>query len=438
LSKEEAKATAKLQQAHTKLLQTLTIVDSAFAGDVTALYQDKLQQMDAKKGPYLARIDSISNMIGFLQEGQMNEALQKRLETLGVKASEVKDKLAIANSWQNLANEQLRHVQFWLATPTQEINGLLEPFKQYQQQLHTYKQQVQAWKDTWQQPGRAEHLALQTLNKVPGFQDFIKQNALLGALVGDGSNSAPVAPVAGIQSRQGVMQELIDRFGTGDANAQTMMPQRVQEQVENAMGQLQDWNQQVAGITAKLENGAKGNMALSPAEHEQADLKALPFSKRLQLKYNLQTGGGLRQFPAINDVGWQVGYLLAPRMETGIGGAYKFALGESLRKLEWSSQGLALRSYFDWRVTPADGKIFKGFWLTAAFEMNYWSTQAMPDTSIGIQPPAIGWTKAGLAGITKKIGNGKKEMQVQLLWQFVQDRQLQTASPFLFRWGKSF
>jgi hypothetical protein len=439
LSKEEAKATGKLQQAHTKLLQTLTIVDSAFAGDVTALYQDRLLQMHAKKGSYLARIDSIRNMIAFLQEGQMDEALRERLDALGDMAGEVKEKLAIANSWQNLADEQLRHVQDWLATPLQEINGLVEPLKHYQQQLHTYKQQLQAWKDIWQQPGRAEQLALQALNKVPGFQEFIKQHALLGALGGGGNNGAPAAPVAGVQSRQGVMQELMDRFSQGDANGtQTMMPQKVQEQLGDAMGQLQDLKQQVEGIGSQVENGAMGNKALSLAEQERADLKALPFAKRLQLKYNLQTGGGLRQFPAINDVGWQVGYLLAPRLETGIGGAYKFALGESLRKLEWSSQGLALRSYFDWRVTPANGKLFKGFWLTAAFEMNYWNTHAMPDTALGIQPRSIGWTEAGLAGITKKIGNGKKEMQVQLLWQFVQDRQVQSASPFLFRWGRSF
>jgi hypothetical protein len=117
----------------------------------------------------------------------------------------------------------------------------------------------------------------------------------------------------------------------------------------------------------------------------------------------------------VRDVGLSLGYKLNPRSVIGVGIAYKFALGESWKNIDWTHEGVGLRSFIDWRMTEAGGKLFKGLWLTGGFEMNYWSRIAGNATW-----KELAWQKSGLMGVTKTLKFKRKEGKVQVLYDFMQ------------------
>jgi len=165
----------------------------------------------------------------------------------------------------------------------------------------------------------------------------------------------------------------------------------------------------VQGLVQNITNGAWGNKQLTRQQQEQADLKAKPFGKRLEAGWNLQTTNRLNNYPAVNDLGLSLGYRIAPKAAAGIGVAYKFGLG-NWQHIKLTHEGLALRSYFDWRITNPKAKIFANLWVTAGYEMNYWKT-----ISTNIQLNFMNWERSFLLGIEKKIQLKDKELSTQIL-----------------------
>ncbi|HSC54261.1 MAG TPA: hypothetical protein VLC98_11585 [Phnomibacter sp.] len=377
-------------------------------------------------GPYLQRLDSLKGMLKFLDQDINNIPALQSLAAM-------KARLGITQEYQQQLDEKMSYWKQLLTVEGLTDKYLPASFKKLQSEVLAYKSQVAQWKETLNDPAKMETGMLKLLNKLPAFQKFMQQNGELARLFGSpntGAGGVGTASMAGLQTMQGMQQLLQQRFG-GQAQ------QMVQQQLQAGMGQM---NQIQSGLQNGLNNvlntipqgGAWGNTQLSPYQQEQADLKAQPLGKHFEFGWNLQTGSLMRAAPSSTDLGLSLGYKINPKSVIGIGVAYKFSLG-SWDKIEFHHEGVGLRSFIDWRISPPKAKIFANMWISGGFEMNYW--QRIANLS---QLKSLAWQQSGLVGLTKKVKTGKKTMKMQLLWDFLNSSSSAENIPIQFRIGYNF
>lgn len=390
-------------------------------------------------GPYVARFDSLFSLFEFVENG--NEKLPY-LEEARAKLSNLKKQIYFSgklNEWLGNREEQWSRILTGRGSfIPQDINRI---FKEWQGEVNIFKQQFFNWKEALNDSKRMEREVLALLNKLPAFKDFMSRNSELARLfgpVGGVGNTPPGQGLPGLQSIQSISQELQLRFGTQmvqgggllQLQLQAGMDQLGQTQAPDISGIIPGINLPVEGTSSLIEEVGGG--VVSPAQKEATELKAKSFGKRFEFGWNLQSAIRLQNFPAVRDVGLSLGYKLNPRSVIGVGVAYKFGLGESWKNIEWTHEGLGLRSYLDWRLTDAGGKIFKGLWLTGGFEMNYWSRIAR-----NVQWKELAWRSAGIIGLTKVIPGKKHNGKIQVLFNYL-DINLPLEDRISIRWGKTF
>jgi len=135
-------------------------------------------------------------------------------------------------------------------------------------------------------------------------------------------------------------------------------------------------------------------------------------------------------FPLTSDIGLSVGYRASGRLTVGLGAGYKLGLGQDIRHIHLSSQGVNLRSYIDW-------KIKKSFYLSGGMEMNYLSEF----NSIKVLQDYSAWQKSALLGISKTVSLKTKffkNTKVSLLYDFLHAYQVPQTRAIVFRAGYNF
>lgn len=443
LDKKQEGAIKEIVNQQRNIVNKIKNTDSAFALHLFQKWESDIEQLNHASGPYIARLDTLTSFLKYIGNGQVE---LKQIESLDKLIIKIKDKVAIGNGFQNAVTQQQQLIEEWIGNHRLFYEGFLSQLKVYKLELIGYKQKVEDMKASLNEPAKIERAVIDGLQKIPAFNRFLEKNSQLAAILGRNGNGGSSMqgggiPIPGMQSRQTVLQQLQQRFGNNAQGAGTV-PQVMQQRVEVAMQSIGNIQQGIEKIENSIEGASIGNQSITPQEKEKASFKAMPGRKKLKFGYNLQTGGGANYFPAINDIGLKAGFQLIPRFEAGIGLAYKLGLGESWQKIKLSHEGLALRTFVDWRITPAGDAFLKGFWLTAGYERNYWDNVVVPVSVAGNSTSAPNtisqWTHTGVAGVTKKIAKGKKELQFQLLWQFAVNNSPEPITPILFRWGKSF
>ena len=95
----------------------------------------------------------------------------------------------------------------------------LPGLQQYNQQAAYYGQQMKELKQDWDDPSRAESKAMDLLNKLPAFQNFMKKNSMIAGLFNIPDDYS-TAGIAGLQTRdqvQKIMQEKMQMMGPNGA-----------------------------------------------------------------------------------------------------------------------------------------------------------------------------------------------------------------------------
>lgn len=386
-------------------------------------------------GPYVARIDSLSTLFSF---AQMHGDLSPVLSDVNVMLSQLKQQLYYSGQIEKwLGERQQRWAEMLTGNGNFFPHNIKALFGEWQTEVNVCKQQIEQWKDALNDSRKMEQEVLSLLNRLPSFREFLGRNSELARLFGPpaGMSAAGAAnPDPGLQNIQSIMQDLQARFGNSAARGGGFL----QQQIQNGMDQLgQNQAGSVEGILPGVQLPLQQSTVMAPdglseAQKEKADLKARPVGKRLEIGWNLQTAIRLQDFPAIRDAGLSVGYKFNSRSVIGIGIAYKFGLGESLKEIKWSHEGAGFRSFLDWRMTQAGGKLFKGLWLTGGFEMNYWSRIAA-----NAQWKELAWRPAGIAGLTKTIHGKKHNAKLQIIYNYL-ELNLPLEDRISIRWGKTF
>jgi hypothetical protein len=297
-------------------------------------------------------------------------------------------------------------------------------------QVFYYQQQLAEYKDLLNDKEKLKEKLLTTIRTLPAFQKFWQKYSYLAALFPAPANAGTAAALAGLQTRTGIQTAIAQRMGATNSNG--VNPQQLfQGQVNAAQAQL---NQLKDKINSFTNGGGSGDMAMP--DFKPNDQKTKSFLKRLEYGFNIQSEKGQYGLPTTSDIAVILGYKLSDKQRIGIGASYKLGWGNGIKDIHFSSEGIGLRSYVDIQSpVKTKGIFFSGLWLSGGFEFNYFSSfRSLSDLHKNIDV----WQKSALLGLSKKYKVGKKEGNLQLLYDFLHNRQNPPSTALKFRVGYTF
>jgi hypothetical protein len=257
------------------------------------------------------------------------------------------------------------------------------------------------------------------LNKIPAFTNFIQQNGQLAGLFGISANYGTAAGTIGLQTRDQVQQLLQSQIGSSGGGGMAAL----QSNLESAHEQLDQFKDKLASL-----GGSSGDIDMP--DFKPNNQKTKTFFKRLELGVNLQTTRANGYFPSTTAFGLSLGYKISNKSTIGIGGSYNMGWGPSIQHIQFSSQGLSIRSFIDVLIK-------KNIYISGGFEESY----VTPFTTFSQLQNYSLWQRSGLIGLSKMVslpGKVVKKTKVSLLWNFLSYSQIPPTQAFLFRVGYNF
>jgi hypothetical protein len=390
--------------------------------------QSKTQQVEATAKKYLPGLDSMQTALSFLQQKGINlptgqaglpaQQLQQ-IEQLSSQLKQLQASMANAGAIEDFIKqrEQLLKTQLSSLVPGNQLLGINKEVYYYQQELSQYR-------DIINNPDKLKDAVLTIVSKVPAFQQYWQKYSILGRLFPLPDNYGTPAALAGLQTNAQVTAMVQQRMGisniAGTAGNGAAAPAIPQQYLQGAQDELDKLKDKVAQA-----GGSSSDMTVPDFKPDEQHGKR--FLQHFTYGFNIQTAASTNYLPSITDLALTVGFKFSDKLEAGIGGSYKLGMG-SIHCIHFSSEGVSTRSYLD---IKAKGSI----WITGGWEYNYLqSFQSLQDLHSNVNV----WQKSALAGLTKKYKVGKKEGNMQLLYDFLAARQVPAAQPFKFRLGYSF
>ncbi len=364
-------------------------------------------------GKYVPGIDSAVTSLKFLQQnGNLPSKLGTNVSQVKAAMSKVQaleDQFKKTDNVEDFIKQREQYLQQQLTS--YNLPGL----QQYKQQAAYFGQEMQELKQDWDDPSRAEAKAMDLLNKLPAFQNFMKKNSMIAGLFNipdDYSTSG----IAGLQTRdqvQKMMQEKMQLMGPTGA-------QTAQQNIGDAQSTL-------TTLRNKLNQGSS-NLAMPDGQGNNQHTKTL--FKRLEYGINVQSSVANGYYPQSTAFAGTVGYKLNDNNVIGIGLSYNVGWGTDIHHIHISNQGIGIRSYLNVKLKGS-------FYASGGFEKNYNKVF----TSLNQVVAGNLWQNSGLIGISKIVslkGNFMKKTNVQLLWDFLSYYQTPRTQPFVFRVGYNF
>ncbi|MBS1662275.1 MAG: hypothetical protein JST68_14620 [Bacteroidetes bacterium] len=422
ITRQTEKYIEKARHREEKLRQKLMKVDSNAAKQLFANSAQKYAELEQKlktdsgtrnlTGSYLPYLDSLQGTLSFLKKGTASGAGLNE-------ATMLQSRLADADQAKAYVQQRKQEIGQYISQHTNLQTLLGKQYAGFNQDLYYYSQQLREYKEMWSNPDKLEQKALQLLNQLPAFQEFMKNNSQLAGLFRlPGSYGTPAA-LTGLQTRDQVNQLIQNQVAAGGPGATAAL----QSNLESAKGQLD-------GYKDKLDKLGQGNGDIDMPNFKPNDQKTKTFWNRLEYGANFQTARNNYFFPTTTDFGGSIGYKLGHGNVIGVGGSYKVGWGNGIQHISVTSQGVGMRSFLE-------VKIKSSFSATGGFEYNF----ATPFDSFQDLKQIERWTKSGLIGISKTVsmkGRYFKKTKLQLLWDFLSYQQVPRTQTILFRVGYVF
>ncbi len=365
----------------------------------------------SKARTYLPRLDSFTTSLKFLDQNGVGGKVKDAL----TKTTALQDKFQKAEEIKKFIKQRREQLKQQL-----EKLGMVKQLKQINKQVYYYAAQIKEYREVLKDPKKIEKKALELLSKTKFFQDFMRKNsmlALLFRLPGDPNDPAYIASLAGLQTRAQV-NALVEQIVTS-AGPNGM--QQFRQNLQAGQSQLNELKTRIGQF------GGGSSDDIMPEGFKPNEQKSKSFLKRLELGTNIQTQKSTNFFPVTSDIGLSVGFKLNDKSIFGIGGSYKLGLGRGWQNIKFTSEGVGLRSFIDWKIK------FKGvFWISGGYEMNYRTAFSNFYQLKNLNA----WQRSGLIGISKSVpikSKFFKKTKVQVLWDFLSYQQRPRTQPFIFR-----
>lgn len=404
------------QKIYRKLLSTKDSLQAKVAlSDIKTKYkalQDQLKSpaLSGAARQLIPHLDSLTTALKFLDQngktGKIKDALSK--------TKSLQDKFQQAEEIKKFIKERREQLKQQL-----EKLGMVKQLKRINKQIFYYYAQIKNYREILKDHKKIENKALELLAKTKFFQDFMRKNSMFASMFGlseDIRNSSASISLAGLQTRFQVNQLIQQQVASGGPNVQQLLQQNMQ----NAQGQLQVLKDKISKF-----GGGDGDVEMPGFKPNNQKTKSL--LKRLEFGSNLQTQKATNYFPTTSDIGLSVGYKLNDKSLIGVGVSYKIGLGNGWQNIRFSSQGVGIRSFIEWKI--------KGnFFLSGGYEQNY--KTAFSDFYQLRNKNA--WQQSSLLGLGRKYKLSKKyNGKMQLLWDFMSYKQIPRTQSIIFRTGFS-
>jgi uncharacterized protein (DUF2132 family) len=424
------KALRKYAKYEKTILRKLYKVDSVAARNFSIVSEQKYKDLQRKLSApgtlsrYVPSLDTIASSLKFLQQSPWAGAQGGEVQHAITNVTALTTKLKNAEDIKHYLQENKAYIK-------DQLNrfGLSKELTKINKDLYYYSEELINIKETFRDQQKVERTVLSILGRMKPFQEFIQKHGMLAGLFGAGNqgNGLAATDLSGLQTRSGMNEMIQNQLAAGGPNAQSVM-----------QGNLQAGQAQLQQLKNKLnESGNRGSDDIMPEGFTPNSQKTKSFLKRLEVTSNLQSHKSNGYFPASTELGLGVGYRLFDAGTIGLGTSYKLGLGESIRHIELTHQGVGFRSYIDLKfpVTLFGFKKGRGsWWITGGYERNYLSTIK----KIADLKDQSAWQQSALLGISKTISFNAKPMKgtkLQLLWDFLSYKQVPRPSPLVFRMG---
>jgi hypothetical protein len=327
--------------------------------------------------------------------------------------------------------QQANNIQAYIRQRQQELkqqlkdklfnSSMAKSLKSINKETFYYEQRLREYKELINDKQKLEQKALELVRNLPAFQKFWQKHSYLAQLFPTPANYGTPQALQGLQTRAGVQQQLQQRFGMSSITPNASVGagnNYLQQQMQAAQTQLSQLKDKLSDLGI---NGGSSDMTVPDFKPNSQHTKS--FLQRIEYGMNVQSLKGSWGIPVTSDVALTAGYKLNDRSTIGIGAAYRMGWG-SIKHIRITHEGVGLRSYTD---IKAKGSI----WISGGYELNYMqSFKKLPDLyDIHV------WQRSGLIGLTKKYKIGKRENNMQLLWDFLSYSQIPRTPALKFRVG---
>ena len=391
---------------------------------------------------YIPGVDSMQTVLRFLGQPAGQGGLPgllpgqiQRVESASQQLLRLQGALQNANEVQHFIRQREQELKDQLIN-----SGVARQLRGINEEAYYYQARLSQYKDMLNDPDKITQEVLSAVREAPAFQRFWQQNSYYAKLFpapSPGVAGTPMA-LAGLQTRDQVQKEVQSRLELSANKEASQAAEKadngsggnglayVQRQMQAMEAQLQRMKSNIAAYSAGSSTGlSNGDPTIPDFQPNSQHIKT--FLKRLQYSFMLQNSPSTATLPAISSLGLNIGYKISDRATAGIGGSYLLGLGFPLKDMRLSNQGVGIRSFVDVKVKGS-------IWIAGGFEYNYMQQFA----SLRNLPHIDVWQRSALIGITKKYRIGKRENNLQLLYDLLAGSELPKGQPFVFRLGWGF
>ena len=410
----------KLSRLEAKILGKLHSSDSTRSAALPpANYSQLASQMStpgtgATTVNYVPSLDTLQTTLKFLQTqgGPASNALTQ--------VQQLQGNLNTSSLVQQYISQRRQELVNLLGSYTHLPPGVTQELTQYKETAYYYSQQVQQYKNTLNDPDKMERIAVSILSRSSAYEQFLAKNSILASLfqlpAGYGSSTS----VQGLQT-QSQIQQLMQQSGGLTGGAGGGPTSAVQQQIQNAQSQL-------TGIQNSVSQYGVGGNNVDMPNFKPNSQKTKTFLKRLEYGVNVQFAKSAYDFPATGNLGLSLGYKINDKSTVGVGASYNMGLGTGWDFIQFTSQGVGLRSFMDW-------KIKKTYYVTGGYELNYMSQFS----SIAELQNRSAWQPSALIGLEKKYKiSSKLQGNLQLLFDALYRQEIPAGQAIKFRVGYNF
>jgi hypothetical protein len=387
----------------------------------------KLQHGEAIEQGYKARYDSYRDT---LATGMQYIAAQKAPLVNKVNSADKVNKHLTALD-QEVANSEatqkfIKERKKQLFDASLKYIGTSKYLSKINKEAYYYTATLKNYKDIFNDPQKTEATAKEILSRIPAFQQFLQNNSALASLFGSPSSEASAVSLAGLQTRTSVNTLIQGQLAVGGPNAMQQFQQNMQE-AQSQLNNLKDKVLKAGGVSSDMDiPDFKPNMQ-----------KTKTFSQRLEKGFNLQfVKPSSLSSTNTADIGLSLGYKLNDKSVIGLGISYKLGMG-SVQHIEFTHEGIGLRSYIDWQILAPNGGTGGAFYVSGGYELNH-NESFKKFTQL---KNIAAWQPAGLVGLTKTLKIRSKlarETKLQLLYDVLCRSHVPATAPWVFRVGYQF
>lgn len=416
----------QLEREDRRLDRTLAHKDSSLMSadfpDGLRLYDVKLKEinergskiMEKSQNVYNGYLDTIRTALAFINaKGTEFSTNNPTLDAALGKLNEVQVKLNQTEALKKLIEER----RAFLSDRLNSV-GMSKELLTFNRYLKKYSAAVNFYKEQFKKPAHVEKRLLEYLLHERAFGKFFAKHSQLASMFNfGGQSSTPDATIPGLQTRQLLQQEAMQRLGNGADPSSNLRPQATAAQAS------------LTDVQTKLDNlKAKGQGV--PAGTPGIASTGKTFFKRLKYGTNLQNSTPNTFFPATTDFSLTVAYRFNQKIQAGVGAGGKVGWGKDIQHLSVTGQGASLKSFFEFKLKG-------GLNAFGGYEYHY----NRLFTGLGHIRNLREWSPSGLVGITRNIPVRSRFFaanKMMVLWDFLSYQQTPARQPLVVRIGYDF